>query len=459
VPHTYSTAIVLGASMSGLLTARALSEHFERVFVVERDVLPTDALSRKGTPQASHGHGLLSGGYKVLNDYFPGMMDDLALTGARSGDVVGDLVWFQYGRWKTRQSFGIPGMSVSRLRLEAAIRARVKALGNISFIEGASAVKPVFDSAARAVTGIVVQRREQAQQDTIDADLVVDTTGRGSHSPQWLEDMGYTRPEEQTININIGYATREFERKPGELFDALAAIIATTPPQGTRYAAIFGVEDNRWIVTLGGTVGDFPPADEAGWNEFASTLPVDAVHQLVTTAKPLSEIMNFRFPASQRRHYERMRDFPSGYLVLGDAICSFNPIYGQGMSVAAMEAKALDICLKKGMKRLSRRFFRQASRIIDTPWTIVTGEDFRFPQVDSPRPMGFRIVNRYLDRVHAVASFDPVVCKRFFMVANLLARPASLMTPGIIWRVLSYSLPKGAGSPFQRVAPVAASQA
>lgn len=456
MPHIYSTAVVLGASMGGLLTARALSEHFERVFVVERDVLPTNALSRKGTPQALHGHGLLSGGYSVLNDYFPGMMDALSASGARSGDVVGDLVWFQYGRWKTRQSFDIPGMSVSRLCLEAAVRQRVKALDNISFIEGTSAVKPVFDPVARKVTGIVIQRREQTEQSTVDADLVVDTTGRGSHSPQWLEEMGYRRAAEQTININIGYATRVFERKPGDLFDALAAIISTTPPQGTRYAAIFGVEDNRWIVTLGGTVGDYPPADEAGWNEFASTLPVGAVHELVTSAKPLSDIVSFRFPASQRRRYERMRNFPSGYLVLGDAICSFNPIYGQGMSVAAMEARALDECLKKGTKGLSRRFFRQAARIIDTPWTIVTGEDFRFPQVNSPRPKGFRIINRYLDRVHAVASFDPVVCKQFFMVANLLARPASLMTPKIVWRVISYSLPKGTGSPLQRTKPTAA---
>jgi 2-polyprenyl-6-methoxyphenol hydroxylase-like FAD-dependent oxidoreductase len=458
VSQTNSTAVVLGASMGGLLAARALSAHFERVVVVERDVLPANAMSRKGTPQALHGHGLLSGGYSVLDDYFPGMMDELSASGARPGDVVGDLVWFQYGRWKTRQSFGIPGMSVSRLRLESTVRQRVKALDNISFIEGASAVKPVFDPVARKVTGIVIQRREHAQPDTVHADLIVDTTGRGSHSPQWLEDMGYRRAEERIININIGYATRVFERKPGELFDALAAIISTTPPQGTRYAAIFGVEDDRWIVTLGGTVGDYPPADEAGWNEFASTLPVDAVHQLVTSAKPLSDIVSFRFPASQRRYYEHMSDFPAGYLVLGDAICSFNPIYGQGMSVAAMEAKALDECLTKGMDGLSRRFFRQAGRIIDTPWTILTSEDFRFPQVDSPRPVGFRFVSRYLDRVHAVASFDPVVCKRFFMVANLLARPASLMTPGIVWRVMTYSLPKGPGSPFQRTMPAAANQ-
>lgn len=454
---TYSTAVVLGASLSGLLTARALSSHFEHVFVVERDVLPTGTAPRKGTPQALHAHGLLSGGYRVLNDYFPGMMDELSASGARFGDVVGDLVWFNYGRWKVRQSSDIPGMSVSRAALEAAVRQRVKALDNVVFIEGTDAIKPVFDSASRSVTGIAVQTRENARHSTIDAELIVDTTGRGSRSPQWLEGMGYRRAEEQAIKINIGYATRVFERKPGELFDAFAAVVSSTPPDGTRYAAVFGVEDDRWIVTLGGTVGDFPPTDEAGWQDFAATLPTSAVHELVCCAKPLSEIVSYRFPASQRRYYERMRDFPSGYLVLGDAICSFNPIYGQGMSVAAMEAKALDECLAKGMKGLSRRFFRRAGKIIDMPWTIVTSEDYRFPQVDSPRPMGFGIISRYLDRVHAVASFDPVVCQRFFRVTNLLAHPASLMTPSMVWRVLSYSLPTGNGSPVQRMAPTAAS--
>lgn len=456
MPQTNSTAVVIGASLSGLLTARALSSHFEHVCVVERDVLPVDAAQRKGTPQALHAHGLLSGGYRVLNDYFPGMMDELSASGARLGDVAGDLVWFHGSRWKVRQFSDIPGMSVSRPALEAAVRRRVKALDNVVFIEGTDAIKPVFDTASRKVTGLIVQRRDDAHRSTIDADLIVDTTGRGSHSQQWLEEMGYGRAEEQTIKIDIGYATRVFQRKPGELFDALGAIVSSTPPEGTRCAVVFGVEDDRWIVTLGGIVGDFPPADEVGWRNFAATLPVTAVHELVCSAEPLSEIAIYRFPASQRRYYERMRDFPSGYLVLGDAICSFNPIYGQGMSVAAMEAKALDECLAEGMKSLSRRFFRQAGRIIDMPWMIVTSEDYRFPQVDSPRRMGFGLLGRYLDRVHAVASFDPFVCQRFFRVANLLAHPASLMMPNIVWRVLSYSLPKSNGSPVQRMASTTA---
>jgi hypothetical protein len=150
----------------------------------------------------------------------------------------------------------------------------------------------------------------------------------------------------------------------------------------------------------------------------------------------MTEIASYRFPANQRRLYERMKRFPHGYLVIGDAVCSFNPIYGQGMSVAASEAKALDECLATGTANLASRFHARARKIVDIPWAIATGEDFRFPQVEGQRPIGSWLVNRYLEQVHAAASHDPVVCRKFFEVLNLLAPPRSLMGPQLLWRVL-----------------------
>jgi len=202
------------------------------------------------------------------------------------------------------------------------------------------------------------------------------------------------------------------------------------------------------VVTLGGTVGDYSPTNEEEWVAFAASLPVSVVHELVTSARPMTDIVSYRFPANQRRLYERMKRFPSGYLVTGDAVCSFNPIYGQGMSVAATEAKALDDSLATGLDGLWRRFYARTSKIVDIPWAIATGEDLRFPQVEGPRPPGSRVVNRYLERVHAVASVDPVVCRKFFDVLNLLAPPSSLMSPRFAWRVLARSAPKGEGSPW-----------
>ena len=249
------------------------------------------------------------------------------------------------------------------------------------------------------------------------------------------------------VKVNVGYATRIFERRPGDFFNSNGGIVSGTPPAETKYAAVLAAEGDRWVVTLVGTLGDYPPTSEAEWKTFAASLPIPAVHDLVTSARPLSEIASYRFPANQRRLYERMKRFPAGYLVTGDAVCSFNPIYGQGMSVAAAEAKALDESIAAGPDRLAPRFFARVSKIVDIPWLIATGEDLRFPQVEGERPPGFRVVNRYLERVHAAASDDPVVCRAFFDVLNLLAAPTSLMSPRIAFRVLARPAPRGPGSP------------
>jgi len=199
-------------------------------------------------------------------------------------------------------------------------------------------------------------------------------------------------------------------------------------------------------VTLGGSIGDYPPDDEDGWVRFAASLPHPAVYELVTSARPLSSIAVYRFPANHRRMYERMKRFPEGYLVIGDAICSFNPIYGQGMSVAAVEAQALDETLAGGFENLARRFFARTRKIVDIPWTIATGEDLRYPQIEGVRPPGSTVVNRYLERVHAVASHEPFVCRKFFDVLNLLAPPTSLFAPRVLLRVLTAKVPEGSGS-------------
>jgi 2-polyprenyl-6-methoxyphenol hydroxylase-like FAD-dependent oxidoreductase len=447
-----SSAVVIGASMSGLLAARALSTHFERVTVVERDVLPEGAHLRKGVPQSGHAHGLLASGYRVMDDYFPGMMDELEALGAPRGDVVGEFLWFQYGRWKLRHTSGLRGIAVSRPCLEAAIRRRVKALPNVTFLEGVEGKDPVFDTAAGRVTGLPVRSRE-GESRTLESDLVIDASGRGSQSPKWLAAWGFGRPDVQVVKVDVGYATRVFERLPGDFFNSTGAIVSGTPPASTRYSAVLAAEGPRWVVTLVGIVGDYPPTDERGWLAFAASLPIPVVHDLVTKARPLSDIASYRFPANQRRLYERMKPFPAGYLVIGDAVCSFNPIYGQGMSVAAAEARALDDCLAGGLDGLARRFYARARSIIDIPWLIATGEDLRFPQVEGPRPIGTAVVNRYLDRVHALASQDPFVCRRFFDVLNLLAPPSSLMSPSLALRVLTRPLPHGQGSPWGSLSP------
>jgi 2-polyprenyl-6-methoxyphenol hydroxylase-like FAD-dependent oxidoreductase len=452
-------AIVLGGSMAGLGAARALTNHFDHVTLVERDELPVATASRKGVPQGQHAHGLLPSGYRILSDYFPGMMDALVADGALSGDLTGDFLWYQYGGWKLRADCGLTGIVVSRPHLERAVRERVLALPGLTLLQGHDGEEPVFDKATRRVTGLRVHNRTTGAIATLEADLVVDALGRGSPSPKWLAGWGYGEVAETQVPIEVGYATAVYERRPGDLYGSIGAVIAGTAPQATRFAALLGAEGNRWIVTLAGCLRDYPPTDLAGWTEFAASLPTRDVADLVRDREPLGPIASYRFPANRHCHYEKLAAFPEGYLVIGDAVCSFNPIYGQGMSVALSEARALDDCLAKGDDDLARRFFAKVTGIVASPWAIATGEDYRYPQVEGRRPPGFGLVSRYMERAHRAATRDPVVLRRFFEVASLLAPPPAMMAPAIAWRVLVGGGRIGPTSPARKVAPGAKRQA
>jgi 2-polyprenyl-6-methoxyphenol hydroxylase-like FAD-dependent oxidoreductase len=442
-----SSAVVIGGSIGGLLAAQVLSSHFTRVTVLERDLLPQEAVLRKGTPHCVHGHGLLASGYDVMDRYFPGMMDDLERHGALRGDVLGDFLWHLDGLWKLRHQSGLRGIVVSRPFLEAAVRNRVRQLPNVMILDGTEAINPLYDPTIGRVTGVQARSTRTGREDTLHAALVVDASGRGSRSPAWLSEWGFGKCPVHTVRIDVSYATRFYQRRAGDLYGALGIVVSGKPPADRRSAGVLAAEGDRWIVTLMGRLGDYPPLNEHDWVKFAAHLAVPTVYNLLTSSRPLSGVMGYRFPTTERRRYERMRDFPSGYLVIGDAICSFNPIYGQGMSVAAAEALALDESLMQGMSGLAQRFFRRVSHIVDIPWTIATGEDLRYPEVEGKRSLGTGLLNRYLERVQAAASDDPVVCRKLFEVMNLLAPPSALIKPAIALRTLVRRPPHRNGSP------------
>lgn len=422
--------------MAGLLTARVLSDHFAEVTVLERDVLPDRPASRRGVGQDRHAHGLLASGHAVIDRLFPGITAELVAEGAETGDIARDFHWYQYGGWKLQEPIGCEGVVTSRPILEHAVRTRVKAVANIRFVENVDIEAPVFDSATSRVTGVTYTERGTATQRQAEADLVVDCTGRGSQSGKWLEAWGYVRPTETKVTIDIGYSSMVVSRRPGDLRAPLGVAIAMEPPHGTRGSAVCLAHSGEWVVTLAGALGDYPPNDREGFLEFARSLPDPCVYDLVRNAETTSEVVQARYPANLRRHYEGLKQFPGGYLVLGDAICSFNPVFGQGMSVSAMEAMALDACLRDNDEQLARAFFKRAKRIVDVPWTIATGEDMRFPQVEGKRQPGAGLVNAYMDRVHRAAMTDPVVCRRFFDVLNLMRSPMSVFAPHVAWRVM-----------------------
>lgn len=433
--HLGRQAIVIGASMGGLLAARALADHYDEVTVLERDTLPEAHEPRKGVPQGRHAHGLLARGREVLDQLFPGLSEEMVAQGAVYGDVVDEVLWFNHGVYLLNAPSALLGLLISRPMLEDGVRRRLLQLANVRLLEHSDAVEPVFDRTESRVTGLRVQlQRDSAGVETISADLVVDASGRGSHSPAWLDALGYAKPREEGVQVQIGYMTRLYCRRPEHLPGKQAVVMAGCRP-GWRFGVILAQEDDRWIVTLGGYLGDRPPADEAGYIEFARSLPKPEIFEVIKDADSLTPLAPYQFSANLRRHYEELRRFPEGLLVFGDALCSFNPVYGQGMTVACTEALALQECLAAGSQGIARRFFQAASKLIDIPWQMAVGSDLQHPAVAGKRTAQLRFINWYLAKLFRAAQHDAVLATRFLEVANLMKPPPSLMAPGIALRV------------------------
>ena len=424
-------AIVLGGSMAGLLASRVLFDHFEQVSLIERDALPTRPEQRRGVPQGRHTHGLLASGRNVLEKLFPGISEALLKAGAVNGDIVRDSRWFFEGSCLSRPASGLNGLLMTRPLLEAAVRERVLANPKVVPRDEVAVEGLVVDRESGRVIGV----RTGGQ--TLFGDWVVDATGRGSRSPQWLEQLGYKKPVEDVVQVGLGYTTRFFRRQPTDLNGDKVVVIPPTP-QGKRGGVMLAQEGDRWTVTLIAHFANYAPEDLDGFIAFASTLPAPYIHEVVSRNEPLGEAVSARFPASVWWRYERLQCFPAGYLVFGDAICSFNPIYGQGMSVAALQAVELENTLASGDGdlELAKSFFRRAAKVVAIPWSIAVGNDQRIPESVGRRTAGVRFINWYTSKLHKAAHGDPVSALAFHRVGNLLAPPSSILHPRVAARVL-----------------------
>ncbi|MFI5845699.1 NAD(P)/FAD-dependent oxidoreductase [Catenuloplanes sp. NPDC051500] len=433
-------AVVLGGSMGGILAARVLSESYDEVLIIDRDVVLGVTGTRRGAPHAVHAHALHARGHLILEELFPGLTDGLTEAGIPSCDL-GEMRWYLNGRPARIARTGLLSVMAPRPMLEAHIRARVAALPNVTFLERHDIAGIVADAAGGRILGArVVSHDAPGQERVYDADLVVDATGRGSRTPAWLAELGYPRPEEDRVKIGMAYTTRHYKMEPGMLGEGVYSINPVASPAHPR-GAFFGTIGPGVInLSLTGILGDHPPTDDEGFLEFARTLPIPDVYRAVREAQPLNDAVSFRFPVSVRRRYERLRRFPERYLLIGDALCSFNPVYGQGMTVAAMEAIALRDELRRGGTPDAATYFAAAARIIDTPWEVSVTGDLDFPGVEGPRPMKVRIGNAYMARLQYAATKDAKVTEGFMRVAGLLDPPSALMRPAMVARVLRHAI-------------------
>jgi flavin-dependent dehydrogenase len=442
-------AVVVGAGVAGLLAARVLAEHYAAVTVLERDTL-AGAAPRRGVPQGRHLHGLMEGGRAIIEALFPGITEEAVGRGAPVTEVLVGSRWYLSGLRACPTPTGLTTLLASRPLLESLIRDRVTALPGVSLRQGVVADAPA--AAGGVFSGVRVRSPGGGDRGDLAADLVVDATGRASRAAEWLASAGLPVPVTERIDVDLGYSSRTYRHRTGLLAGDLGVVVSTMP--GRRGGGAIRVEGDRWHVTLGGMLGDHPPTDHAEFESWAATLPVPDIGQLVAEAEPLDDPVPHRFTGSRRHFFERLGRHPAGFLVIGDALCSFNPLYAQGMTVAAQQALALRGCLREAgpgggpgsRADLPGRFYAGAAPLIDVAWQMSTNADLNHPGVPGARTLRTRLTNAYVHRCHVAAHADPAVARTFMRVANLVEPATVLLKPGTFARVLRHGSDRGSGA-------------
>jgi 2-polyprenyl-6-methoxyphenol hydroxylase-like FAD-dependent oxidoreductase len=422
--------------MAGLLAARVAADHAREVVIAERDRFPETPDFRAGVPQARHAHVLLERGRRIVEALFPGIIAEMIAEGAREYDVGRCFDFVGWAGEAVRFDAGIPFLAVSRPFLEHHVRRRVLALPNVRLRPETRTAG--LDGDATRVRGVRTQAGE-----SIAAELVIDASGRECKSPEWLQALGVTPPAKTVVKPYIGYASRVYRAPAREVWDRVALIVAGRPPSFTRGLGLVPIEGGRFHVTLIGMNADYPPTDEAGFVEFARTLEVPGLVEWLAAAEPLTDAVGFRFEQNRLHHFESCA-LPEGYIAVGDAVASFNPIYGQGMSTAAMGAEVLDAVLreKRPAAKLPLVFHRRLAKALEGPWSSTTTEDLRYPGTEGKRLFGHRVAYAYVDRLFVLAARDPRVRRSLIEVFGLTKPASHLFRLPLAFRAMTTGIPR-----------------
>jgi len=431
-------ALVIGGSIAGLWSARILADHFDQVTIVERDRLPEGAQSRAGVPQDKHVHILLARGLLIAETLFPGIAEELASAGAIHLNLNRDSQTKMRGQWLQRFTGTSETYACSRILFESIVRRRLRSLPNLQFCDETQVTGLICDG--ERVTGINIQHKRAEGPESLSATLVVDASGRTSQILSWLPEIGYDPPTETVIDAQVGYAGRRYRKPANFAEDWRFMLVGSEPPTKSRQGVIYEEEAGVWMVMLAGMMQDYPPTqDEAAFLAFAQSVD-PTFHAAILQAEPLTEIFGYRRTENRLRHYDQLARWPDRLVVLGDAAYAFNPIYGQGMTVAAMSAVALGELLAESnaLDGLAQRFQQQLPKIVEPALLLATGADMEWIGYPPNQPRTAKLQQWYLSRLLDAMPADRVVHQTFSAVQNLIQPPTAFLQPQIVSRVLAH---------------------
>jgi flavin-dependent dehydrogenase len=432
-------AIVIGGSIAGKLVAKALSSSFQQVIILEAGQEWKEKTPRKWVPQSYHPHVLLKGGEEAIEKLFPQFIAELTDDGSILNDFTRDLKWHHFGFWKQQFSGELIMVQQSRPMLEWHLQKRIDQVLNISTRYETVAKQLLRDRMHNKLSGVRVRSLKTRTEEELYADLVVDTSGFGSKSIDWLKTYDIEVKEEK-VWIQLFYASRLYRLKNQEQPDWCNTLISPSYPDNPYGAYIQTIEENRFSVTFSGYVNESPPQTNEEFISYAKRLPVPDVLHFLEQAEPVSEIKVHKIPYQVRRRFDLVRHIPDGFLVIGDAHCRFDPVFGQGISVAAMEAVELQRCLQQ-VTHLDKGFTqtcqKRISKLIATPWNMAITEAFRHPNIKGNRPFGQPIKQWYSKRIYQLSAFDPEIYIRLVRVMNLIRPPFHLFHPKVLFKVFT----------------------
>ncbi|PEX57565.1 FAD-dependent oxidoreductase [Bacillus cereus] len=434
----FNKAIVIGGSMAGKFAAKALSTSFKEVIIIEAGERWDGKSLRKRVPQSNHPHVLLKGGENAIEELFPNITNELIEAGSIINNFTRDLKWHQFGLWKQPFIGEVHMIQQSRPLLEWHIQKRIHQISNHT-IKYETLVKGLLvDAKLNKVCGVKVKYLETNTQEEVHADLVVDASGFGSKSIEWLREYEI-KVQEEKVRIDLFYATKMFKLKENEELDCCNMLMSPSFPDNPYGVLIQTIEDNRYFVTFSGYANEKAPQTDDEFYDFAENLSISNVTDFLNKAEGITDIKTYKIPYQVRRRFDLVNNVPEGLLVIGDAQCRFDPVFGQGVSVAAMEAHQLQLLLqdrKQLDKTFTQQFYKKAATIIETPWDMTTTEISRHPQLKRELTTKQKFQLWYTKQIYRLSASNSDVYIRLVRVMNLIRSPFHLFHPKVLLSVL-----------------------